>query len=191
LLTVARKSQVNFEPTEINPLLRSIAKLLIDIFPKTIIIDLELDPKLRATVTADSNQINQVLLNLCINAKDAMPHGGRLLLQSRTVSAAALSERFSRRKSDKYVIISVSDTGSGMDAEIKKRIFEPFFTTKEDGKGTSLGLSMVQTIVRNHDGFIDVVSEPGRGSTCHIYLPIRIETEIRPSWARSPVDERS
>ena len=94
LLLVARKTEVNFESTEINPLLRWTAKLLSDLFPKTIIVDLDLDPELPATVTVDPNQINQALLNLCINAKDAMPNGGRLLLQSQTVSAAALSEHF-------------------------------------------------------------------------------------------------
>lgn len=173
LLTIARKTAVKFEPTEVNPLLRRLAKLLGDIFPQTVVIDLALDPQLPAAITVDANQINQALLNLCINARDAMRDGGRLLLQSRTVSVAELPAGFSNLTSDKYVLISVSDTGSGMDTEIQSRVFEPFFTTKEEGKGTGLGLSMVSSIIRNHEGFIDIVSEPGQGSTFHIYLPLR------------------
>ena len=176
LLTLAQKTQVKFEPTEINPLLQELGKLLIDTFPKTVTVDLELDPKLPATIMADANQINQALLNLCINARDAMPNGGKLLLRSQTLCTAGLPECFPNPASDQYVVISVSDTGLGMEPEIRSRVFEPFFTTKPPEKGTGLGLSMVYSIVRNHAGFVDLVSELGKGSTFHVYLPVRIET---------------
>jgi signal transduction histidine kinase len=171
LLTVARKSEVKFVPTDINGLLQRLSKMLTETFPKSLTITLEFDPKL-PNVKVGANQITQVLLNLCINARDAMPHGGNLLLRSRTLSGAELCDRFHQANSERYVCISVADTGSGMEEEIKSRIFEPFFTTKEPGEGTGLGLSVVYDIISNQDGFIEVTSEPGRGSTFHIYLPI-------------------
>jgi signal transduction histidine kinase len=171
LLTIARKTEVKFNPTDINALLRRLTKLLTGTFPNRIMISLELDPGV-PSLQVDANQINQALLNLCINARDAMPDGGNLLLQTRSLSGAELCGRFREIKAERYVSISVADTGLGMTEEIKSRVFEPFFTTKEPGKGTGLGLSVVYGIVSNQKGFIDVTSEPGRGSTFHIYLPV-------------------
>ena len=171
LLTMARKSEVKFDLTDINALLRRLTKLLTGTFPERLVISLELDPGV-PNVQVDPNQINQTLLNLCLNARDAMPHGGNLLLRTRSLSGAELVQRFHKAKSDRYVCISVSDTGLGMSEEIKSHVFEPFFTTKEPGKGTGLGLSVVYGIVSNQNGLIDVTSEPGRGSTFHIYLPV-------------------
>jgi two-component system cell cycle sensor histidine kinase/response regulator CckA len=171
LLTVARKSDVKSVPTDINGLLQRLTKMLTETFPKTLTITLEFDPKL-PNVKVDANQITQVLLNVCINARDAMPLGGSLLLRSQALSGAELCDRFHQANSERYVCISVADTGSGMEEEIKSRIFEPFFTTKEPGEGTGLGLSVAYDIIRNQDGFIEVTSEPGRGSTFHVYLPI-------------------
>lgn len=171
LLTIARKTEVKFDLTDINALLRRLTKLLTGTFPNRLKISLELDPGV-PNVQVDANQINQALLNLCINARDAMPDGGNLLLRTRSLSGAELCSRFREIKSERYLRISVADTGLGMAEDIKSRVFEPFFTTKEPGKGTGLGLSVFYNIVRNQNGFIDVTSEPGRGSTFHIYLPV-------------------
>lgn len=130
----------------------------------------------RPLVCADAVQMTQVLMNLCFNAKDAMPAGGRLLLETRSVE---VDEQFESSiphvKAGRYVLLSVSDTGTGMDERTMKRAFDPFFTTKEPGKGTGLGLSTVYGIVRNHNGFIDLSSKPGEGTTVDVYLPA-IET---------------
>jgi two-component system, cell cycle sensor histidine kinase and response regulator CckA len=171
LLTIARKTEVKFNLTDINALLHRLTKLLTGTFPNRLMISLELDPGV-PNVQVDPNQINQALLNLCINARDAMPDGGNLLLRTRSISGAELCDRFREIKSERYVCISVADTGLGMAEDIKSRVFEPFFTTKETGKGTGLGLSVVYGIVSNQNGFIDVTSEPGCGSTFHIYLPV-------------------
>ena len=116
--------------------------------------------------------MHQALLNLCINARDAMPNGGVLTINTRMVSAASLRNQHPDAVASSYVCVEVSDTGEGMTAENKKRIFEPFFTTKGIGKGTGLGLSVVYGIVQSHKGFIDVESELGKGTTFHLYLPI-------------------
>ena len=171
LFTVARKNEVKFVPTDVNGLLQRLSKILTETFPKTLTISLEFDPKV-PNVNVDANQIYHAVLNLCINARDAMPEGGTLVLRTRTVSAAQVCDRFNAVTSERYLCISVSDTGSGMAQEIKSRIFDPFFTTKEPRQGTGLGLSAVYGIIRNHAGLIEVDSEPGRGSAFHIYLPI-------------------
>jgi signal transduction histidine kinase len=171
LLTIGRKTEVKFDLTDINALLRRLTKLLRGTFPNRLMISLELDPGV-PNVRVDANQINQVLLNLCINARDAMPHGGNLFLRTRSLSGAELRDRSREINAERYVCITVADTGLGMTEEIKNHIFEPFFTTKEPGKGTGLGLSVVYSIVSNQNGFVDVTSEPGRGSTFHVYMPV-------------------
>ena len=102
-----------------------------------------------------------------------MADGGILRLQTRIISGAELRDRFQEATAERYARISVTDTGLGMEEGTKSRVFEPFFTTKEPGKGTGLGLSVVYGIIGNHGGFVDLISEPGRGSTFHIYLPIQ------------------
>jgi PAS domain S-box-containing protein len=171
LLTIARRTESKFEPVKLNGLLEQLRDLLAGIFPKTIDIGLDLDATLPA-VNADANQIDQVLLNICLNARDAMLNGGKLLLSTRTVSRIELCERFQEAKEEMYACISVSDTGPGIDETVKNRIFEPFFTTKQQSRGTGLGLSVAYGIVTNHEGFIEVASRPNDGSTFLIYLPL-------------------
>jgi PAS domain S-box-containing protein len=171
LLAVAKESAVRFEQVDLNDALQKLKGLLSGTLSRTININLNLDPGL-ASVLADPNQINQVLLNICVNARDAMPAGGELLLKTGTIAGAELRAHFQNVKEKTYAYITVKDAGLGMDEATKSRIFEPFFTTKEQGQGTGLGLSVVYGIVTNHAGFIDVISEPGYGTTFRIYLPL-------------------
>lgn len=174
LMTFARKSEIVFEPVNVNSIVEELKTMLAATFPKTIAFTLKLAPDL-PLVTADAAQIDQMLMNLCVNARDAMPSGGMLSIITENVHAAALAGRSAPARSDRYVAVHVADTGVGMDEETRKRIFEPFFTTKEHGKGTGLGLATVYGIVRGHNGFVEVDSRPGEGTTFHIYLPVENE----------------
>jgi two-component system, cell cycle sensor histidine kinase and response regulator CckA len=171
LLAVAKESAVRFEQVDLNDVLQKLKALLSGTLPRTIDIGLDLDPGL-ASVLADPNQINQVLLNICVNARDAMAEGGELLLKTGTIPGTELRAHFRNAKEKTYACTTVKDTGVGMDEVVKSRIFEPFFTTKEQGQGTGLGLSGAYGIITNHGGFIDVTSEPGCGTTFRIYLPL-------------------
>jgi two-component system cell cycle sensor histidine kinase/response regulator CckA len=171
LLASARKSAMKFQQIQVNGVLEKLHGLLKQTFPKTVEVRLELDPAL-PSVIADSNLLHQAVLNLCLNARDAMPSGGTLQVITRRVAGAALRRIFQDASAKQYACITVKDTGVGMNAAIQSRIFEPFFTTKQQGEGTGLGLSVVYGIVTNHKGFIDVESEPDQGTTFRICLPI-------------------
>jgi PAS domain S-box-containing protein len=170
LLTSARRTEARFSSLDLNALMRELEKMLQATFPKMINFELHLQPNL-PLITADRSQIHQVLLNLCVNARDAMPDGGTLTLETAMTPGAELTEFFSGAASQNYACVRVRDTGSGMSRQVKSHIFEPFFTTKERGKGTGLGLSVVYGVVNNHRGFVQVESEPGAGTTFVVYLP--------------------
>jgi two-component system cell cycle sensor histidine kinase/response regulator CckA len=153
-----------------NTILQSLVTLLKETFPKTIEMTLDLNHEL-PPITADSNQIMQALLNLCLNARDAMPDGGKLTLKTDVVTGKKL-QNHPEANAEQYVCIEVTDTGIGMEEGVQQRVFEPFFTTKQIGEGTGLGLAVVYGIVRRHEGFIQVESKPIEGATFRIYLPV-------------------
>jgi two-component system, cell cycle sensor histidine kinase and response regulator CckA len=184
LLTLGRKNETSFEPVRLNSVAEKLANLLRETFTKTISIILDLDPGL-PTINGDENQLHQTLLNLCVNARDAMPDGGRISLKTETVSGGDLRCHVPEAAAERYVAISVSDSGSGMDAATQRRVFEPFFTTKPLEQGTGLGLAVVYGIVKTHDGFIDVKSKLGDGTTFCIHLPIPTEAARQRSEAAS------
>jgi two-component system cell cycle sensor histidine kinase/response regulator CckA len=172
ILAFGRKGDSKFRPTDLNHEIRRVEKLLHRSLPRMIRIDLALSEDLRV-IDADPAQIEQVLLNLGVNAKHAMPDGGQFLIETQNVS---LSDEYVSvhlgAKPGKYVLLTVSDTGVGMQPDVLDRVFEPFFTTKTDGEGTGLGLSMVHGIVSQHGGYIRCYSEPGRGTSFKIYFPV-------------------
>jgi signal transduction histidine kinase/ActR/RegA family two-component response regulator len=177
LLTSARQTEARFSSLDLNALVRELERMLQATFPKTINFNLELQPDL-SPITADKSQIHQVLLNLCVNARDAMPAGGTLTLATSITAGTELTEMFSGVTAESYAGIRVRDTGIGMSRQVKSHIFEPFFTTKERGKGTGLGLSVVYGVVNNHRGFVQVESEPGAGTSFIVYLPVKhVSTE--------------
>ena len=161
------------ERIEVQPkhLLKDIETIIRDTFPKSIQQELSF-PDDPWTILGDPTLLHQILLNLCVNARDAMPNGGKLTL---SVENAVLDQQYAtmnaQAKPGRYVLISVTDTGTGIPPAIIDKIFEPFFTTKEVGKGTGLGLSTVIGIVKSHEGVVNVYSEPGRGTTFRVYLP--------------------
>ena len=175
MLTFSRASETNPAPMKLNLQIEDEVSLLDRTIPKTIEIRMDLDPELKM-INADSTQIDQIVLNLAINARDAMPEGGTLTLRARNV---ILDEDYCSRNLEvspgEYVELSVSDTGTGMEKSIQERIFEPFFTTKDPGSGTGLGLSMVFGIVKAHGGHITCHSEPGAGTTFSVYFPVAEE----------------
>ena len=171
LLTFARKTDVSVELLSFNTIVNELSSLLTETFPKTITISFHLGEHL-PQIEADATQIHQVLMNLCVNARDAMPNGGTLTIHTRSELGTTLRSRFLNASAQNYLELRVSDSGHGMDKATLRRIFEPFYTTKEIGKGTGLGLSLVFSIVEMHNGFIDVQSEPGKGTTFTIYFPV-------------------
>jgi signal transduction histidine kinase/ActR/RegA family two-component response regulator len=171
MLAVGRKTKTKLGLADINGLLQQTIKLLSPMFPTTTVLAADLDPRV-PMVMIDSGSINQAILNICLNARDAMPDGGKIIFQTRTTVGAVLRQRFPDAKGKQYVQVSVADTGVGMDAGVRSRVFESYFTTKKPDQGTGLGLSIVHGIVSEHAGFIEVSSEPGCGSSFHIYLPI-------------------
>lgn len=172
LLAFGRKQTMNLKVLDLNELVRRFQHLLRRLLRE----DIEL--KIATTeggisVLADQGQIEQVLMNLITNARDAMPEGGRITIETNIVHLDGhFIEAHGYGRPGAYGLISVTDTGIGMDEATRRRIFDPFFTTKESGKGTGLGLAMVYGIVKKHEGFINVYSEPGRGTTFKIYLPL-------------------
>jgi len=179
LLTFARKTSSTTESVNINTLVEELAKMLSSTFPKTISIELNLSSYI-SFIIADPNQLHQALLNLCVNARDAMPNGGTLTLHTSTVSGTNLQTQFPDAQDRTFVCVRVSDTGVGIEPQNLKRIFEPFFTTKEHGKGTGLGLAVVYGVVQSHRGFVDVTSEVGKGTTFSIYLPTPETSPVLP-----------
>jgi len=145
--------------------------MILETFPKLLTYSQNFDKDI-PFIYADRSQLHQALLNLCVNARDAMPNGGVLTINTRMISGISIPNLHQDTPASSYVCIEVSDTGEGMTDEIRKRIFEPFFTTKEKGKGTGLGLAVVFGIVQAHKGFIDVESELGKGTTFRMYIPV-------------------
>ncbi|MCZ6776684.1 MAG: PAS domain S-box protein [Ignavibacteria bacterium] len=171
ILTFARKTDVSFESVSVNEIITELARMFEDTFPKTIDILLELEKQI-PYIEADRSQLHQTVLNLCINARDAMPEGGTLSMNTGKVGIVELRRTLPEAVGDRFVRVSVSDTGTGMDEATRRRIFEPFFTTKMPGKGTGLGLAVVFGIMKSHHGYLDVESEIGRGSSFHLYFPV-------------------
>jgi two-component system, cell cycle sensor histidine kinase and response regulator CckA len=171
ILTFARKTDISFRQINLVHAACEILAMLKDTFPKVIVLK-GVFPKKIPNIYADGTQIHQVLLNLCLNARDAMPHGGELTLKTEMRTNKQVREHFPSADQEHYVCLSVTDTGDGMDEETRLRIFDPFFTTKKEGKGTGLGLSVVYGVMQTHLGFIDVVSKPQHGTTCLLYFPV-------------------
>jgi len=171
LLAYARRQVLEPKNINLNHMVNETTTLLQKTIGAQIEVKMMLAPDLQIT-RADPSQIEQVIMNLCFNARDAMPKGGHLLIETRNID---LDLYYCRTHADaqpgRYIQLSVSDTGVGMDAATTERIFEPFFTTKEIGKGTGLGLATVMGIVKQHGGFVDVYSELGRGAAFRVYLP--------------------
>lgn len=184
LLTFSRSCEAMKAPLDIRPIIKEVIKLLERTLPSSISITHSFVGDL-PRIIGDPTQIHQVLVNLCVNSRDALPHGGDIHLTARPFN---VSEDFAREHPDAsvgdHLLLSVADTGEGIAPEVLPRIFDPFFTTKGEGKGTGLGLSTVYGIIRQHGGFLDCISRLGEGTVFNIYLP----THKGPSQEDAPVE---
>jgi PAS domain S-box-containing protein len=188
LLAFSRKQSIKPKNIELNSVIKNVEKLLRRLIGE----DIELQTKLSKAVVpvfADPGQIEQALINLAANARDAMPQGGSLLIQTEVLNGdKEFYRKFADYKPGKYALISVADTGEGMNQETAEHVFEPFFTTKEEGKGTGLGLSIVHGVITQHGGHIEVKSQPGKGTVFSMYLPLVAYQKER---TRAPIVEHS
>jgi len=184
LLAFSRKQLLELKVVDVNIIVADMERLLRPLIGENIELQTKLAPNLGRT-RADAGQIEQVIMNLVVNSKDAMPNGGKIAIQTANINLENddLRRDYSYIRPGPYLMLSVSDTGHGMDKETQARIFEPFFTTKEKGKGTGLGLSTVYGIIKQSGGYVLAESEPGQGTTFRIYLP-RVEDAAEP---RDPV----
>ena len=178
LLIFSRKVKNELRPVNLNQEVIQVHGLLQRIIPKMIEIELDLEKDIKI-INADPMQLEQIMMNLGINAKDAMPDGGKLVFETKNI---ILDEGYCKAHTEavpgEYVLLAISDTGHGMDKEVLEHIFEPFFTTKGIGKGTGLGLAMVYGIVKSHNSHIVCYSEPGRGTVFKIYFPVLEEANV-------------
>jgi signal transduction histidine kinase len=170
ILTFAQETDVAFEPLHIPDLVHELLSMLKESFSKTITFTQTFAPDI-PDILANRTQIYQSLLNLCVNARDAMPNGGSIAIKVEQRTQKEVSIRFPSADQELYICISVSDRGMGLDKAMYSCVFDPFFTTKENGKGTGLGLSIVSGIMQSHHGFVDVKSRMGEGTTFFLYFP--------------------
>ena len=171
LLTLSRKEAIAPRTFDLNEVIRRIERMIVRLLPKDIQLQTGCGREL-TPVFFDPGQVEQIVLNLVVNARDAMPRGGRLTIETSHIDIAAGSqERHVEARPGRHILLAVSDTGIGMTDDVRAHLFEPFFTTKEPGKGTGLGLAMVYGAVRQNGGWIDFETELGRGTTFKIYLP--------------------
>ena len=184
----ARKTDTQLASVRLNEIVIEASKLLSETIAKTIEITLDLERGL-PPILADAAQIHQVMINLCVNARDAMPNGGTLTVTTHLQQGDALRTKFPNAAARQYIALSVADTGVGMDERTRSRIFEPFFTTKEAGKGTGLGLSVVFGIMENHKGFLNVESELGKGTTFYLFFPLQQSLEIAQARAETQKED--
>lgn len=172
LLAFSRKQVIVPEWSDLNTIVEHVQKFLLRVIGEDIALAMAPSDTIPLPVYVDKGQIEQVLINLATNARDAMPNGGRLSIETGMHEFEQPPEYlYGSCVPGRYAWIAVSDTGIGMDKETCSRIFEPFFTTKEVGKGTGLGMSIVYGIVKQHNGFITIDSEPGKGTTFRMYIP--------------------
>jgi PAS domain S-box-containing protein len=180
VLMFARGVEGERQLITVKPLITEIERIIKETFPKNIDVEVKTSPDL-AVISGDSTQLHQVIMNLCVNGRDAMPNGGRLTI---TADNAMVDEAYARIHMDakigRYVVIAVADNGIGIPADFRDKLFTPFFTTKERGKGTGLGLSTASAIVRSHGGFINWYSEIRKGSTFKVYIPAFISRTEKP-----------
>ena len=189
LLLFSRKQPMQFTSLNLNKSVENLLKMLKRLIGEDLIIQTELEPD-PWNVQADPGNIEQVILNLAINARDAMPEGGKLTIKTEnTILNDEYCKFISEARPGKFVRISVEDTGIGIDKQTIQHIFEPFFTTKDTGKGTGLGLSVVYGIVKQHEGWINVYSEPGQGSTFKFYLPAICENSKDETKKKIPLNK--
>jgi PAS domain S-box-containing protein len=178
VLWFGRGVEGKHEPINPKQLLKDVISIISETFSKSIQVETDIAADVHP-ISGDQTQLHQVLINLSVNARDAMPNGGKLKLGARNFTADAhFASLNAEAKPGPYVLFEVTDTGHGIPPEIRDRIFEPFFTTKELGKGTGLGLSTALSIIKSHDGFIDVESEPGKGTTFQVYLPGQSQPDL-------------
>jgi two-component system cell cycle sensor histidine kinase/response regulator CckA len=180
ILTFSRKTEAAFRAVSINQQIQELGRMCAETFPRTVSFAFEIDETI-PQIAADPNQMQQVIMNLCVNARDAMTGGGKILIGTSKVPGLRIA-RLGADIDREYVCISVRDTGCGMPPHVRARIFEPFFTTKQNSGGTGLGLSVVYGIILNHRGFLEVESAEGEGSCFYVYLPIDgVQSAARPS----------